>query len=199
MANSWQLKQKTMMTKKQYWYEALVGGTIVGVVSVAFSIVLQLLGGSNAEPTLLTKVINFLSVFVTITLLFGLTRRFAVQHTAEEGFSMGRAVGFVVSMMLFAGIISGVYSSVMANYFIKDEILASVDQVMVQLQDLYTADQFDNLYSMMQKAVINPLYLTISSVISNCFTGLLIGVLVGFLTRRRPDIFADTNNNANVE
>ena len=187
------------MTKKQYWYEALVGGTIVGVVSVAFSIVLQLLGGSNAEPTLLTKVINFLSVFVTITLLFGLTRRFAVQHTAEEGFSMGRAVGFVVSMMLFAGIISGVYSSVMANYFIKDEILASVDQVMVQLQDLYTADQFDNLYSMMQKAVINPLYLTISSVISNCFTGLLIGVLVGFLTRRRPDIFADTNNNANVE
>lgn len=199
MANSWQLKQKTMMTKKQYWYEALVGGTIVGVVSVAFSIVLQLLGGSTDEPTLLTKVVNFLSVFVTIVLLFGFTRRFAAQHTAEEGFSMGRAVGFVVSVMLFAGVISGVYSSVMANYFIKDEILASVDQVMVQLQDLYTADQFDNLYATMQKAVINPLYLTISSVISNCFTGLLIGVLVGFLTRRRPDIFADTNNNANVE
>lgn len=187
------------MTKKQYWYEALVGGTIVGVVSVAFSIVLQLLGGSTDEPTLLTKVINFLSVFVTIVLLFGFTRRFAAQHTAEEGFSMGRAVGFVVSVMLFAGVISGVYSSVMANYFIKDEILASVDHVMAQLQDLYTADQFDNLYSVMQKAVINPLYLTISSVISNCFTGLLIGVLVGFLTRRRPDIFADTNNNANVE
>ena len=188
-----------MMTKKQYWYEALVGGTIVGVVSVAFSIVLQLLGGDTAEPTLLTKVINFLSVFATITLLFGLTRRFAAQHTAEEGFSMGRAVGFVISVMLFAGIISGVYSSVMANYFIKDEILASVDQVMAQMQDLYTADQFDNLYTVMQKAVINPLYLTISSIISNCFTGLLIGVLVGFLTRRRPDIFADTNNNANVE
>ena len=111
---------------------------------------------------------------------------------------MGRAVGFVVSMMLFAGVISGVYSSVMANFFIKEEILASVDQVMAQMQDLYTADQFDNLYTMMQKAVINPLYLTISSIISNCFTGLLIGVLVGFLTRRRPDIFADTNNH-NIE
>ena len=91
------------------------------------------------------------------------------------------------------------WSSVYLVKQFKDEILASVDQVMVRLQDLYTADQFDNLYATMQKAVINPLYLTISSVISNCFTGLLIGVLVGFLTRRRPDIFADTNNNANVE
>ena len=98
------------MTKNQYWYEALVGGTIVGVVSVAFSIVLQLLGGGATEPTLLTKLLNFLSVFVTIVLLFGFARRFAAQHTAEEGFSMGRAVGFVVSMMLFAGVISGVYS-----------------------------------------------------------------------------------------
>ncbi len=175
-----------------------MGGTIVGVISVVFSIVLQLLGGNSqdaTEPSFLVKAINFLSVFVTIVLLFGLTRRFAAQHTEEEGFSVGRAVGFVVSVMLFAGIISGVYSSVMANYFIKEEILQSVDAVMAQMQDLYTADQFDTLYSTMQKAVVNPIYLTISSVISNCFTGVIVGLLVGLLTRRRPDIFADVRNN----
>ncbi|MBR1958105.1 MAG: DUF4199 domain-containing protein [Tidjanibacter sp.] len=186
------------MTKKQYWYEALMGGTIVGVVSVAFSIVLQLLGGNAqdaAEPSFLVKAINFVSVFVTIVLLFGYTRRFAAQHSLEEGFSVGRAVGFVVSMMLFAGVISGVYSAVMANFFIKEEILQSVDAVMAQMQDLYTADQFDSLYSTMQKAVVNPIYLTISSVISNCFTGVIVGLLVGLLTRRRPDIFADVRNN----
>lgn len=175
-----------------------MGGTIVGVVSVAFSIVLQLLGGNAqgaAEPSFLVKAINFVSVFVTIVLLFGYTRRFAAQHSLEEGFSVGRAVGFVVSMMLFAGVISGVYSAVMANFFIKEEILQSVDAVMAQMQDLYTADQFDSLYTTMQKAVVNPIYLTISSVISNCFTGVIVGLLVGLLTRRRPDIFADVRNN----
>lgn len=186
------------MTKKQYWYEALVGGTVVGLVSVAFSIVLQLLGGNAqdaAEPSFLVKAINFVSVFLTVVLLFGYTRRFAAQHSLEEGFSVGRAVGFVVSMMLFAGVISGIYSAVMANFFIKEEILQSVDAVMAQMQDLYSADQFDSLYSTMQKAVVNPIYLTISSVISNCFTGVIVGLLVGLLTRRRPDIFADVRNN----
>ncbi|MBR7128884.1 MAG: DUF4199 domain-containing protein [Tidjanibacter sp.] len=186
------------MTKKQYWYEALVGGTVVGLVSVAFSIVLQLLGGNSqdaAEPSFLVKAINFVSVFLTVVLLFGYTRRFAAQHSLEEGFSVGRAVGFVVSMMLFAGVISGIYSAVMANFFIKEEILQSVDAVMAQMQDLYSADQFDSLYSTMQKAVVNPIYLTISSVISNCFTGVIVGLLVGLLTRRRPDIFADVRNN----
>ena len=186
------------MTKKQYWYEALVGGTVVGLVSVAFSIVLQLLGGNSqdaAEPSFLVKAINFVSVFLTVVLLFGYTRRFAAQHSLDEGFSVGRAVGFVVSMMLFAGVISGIYSAVMANFFIKEEILQSVDAVMAQMQDLYSADQFDSLYSTMQKAVVNPIYLTISSVISNCFTGVIVGLLVGLLTRRRPDIFADVRNN----
>ena len=83
----------------------------------------------------------------------------------------------------------------MANFFIKEEILQSVDAVMAQMQDLYSADQFDSLYSTMQKAVVNPTYLTISSVISNCFTGVIVGLLVGLLTRRRPDIFADVRNN----
>ena len=173
-----------MMTKKQYWYEALVGGTIVGVVAVAFSILLKLMGGTTA-------------VFVNITLLFGLTRRFSAKHTPEEGFSFGRGLGFVVAMMIFAGVISGIYSSVMANYFIKEEVLHSVDEVMAQLQDVYPAEQFDSLYTAMQKAVINPVYLTLSSVISNCFTGALVGLFVGFLTRRRPDIFATPMNDDN--
>lgn len=186
-----------MMTKKQYWYEALVGGTIVGVVAVAFSILLKLMGGTTAEPSFGVKAVNFLSVFVNITLLFGLTRRFSAKHTPEEGFSFGRGLGFVVAMMIFAGVISGIYSSVMANYFIKEEVLHSVDEVMAQLQDVYPAEQFDSLYTAMQKAVINPVYLTLSSVISNCFTGALVGLFVGFLTRRRPDIFATPMNDDN--
>lgn len=187
------------MSRKQYWYEALVGGTIIGVVTVLFSVVLQLLGGgSESEPTFLSKAINFISVFVTILLVFTYTRKFAAMHTLEEGFSVGRAVGFVVSMMLFAGVISGVYSSVMANYFIKEELLLTVDKTMAQMQDLYSADQFDTLYATMKRAVLNPIYLTISSVISNCFTGVFMGLFVGLLTRRRPDIFADTTHTADT-
>lgn len=179
-----------MMDKKIFWNSALVGGTIIGLCAVAFSIVLHLLGGSSAESSFAVKAVNFFSVFVEIFLIFVFTRRFAAMHSPEQGFSLGRAVGFVVAMMLFSGFIGGIYSSVMANFFIKDELLMTVQQTMAQMQDLYTAEQFDSIYGIMQKAVVNPIYLTISSILGDCFTGLFTGLIVGFFSRRRPDIFA---------
>jgi ABC-type nitrate/sulfonate/bicarbonate transport system permease component len=136
---------------------------------------------------------------VTILLLFGYTRRFAAQHSASEGFSLSRAVGFVVAMMIFVGILSGVYSAIMANFFIKEELLRTVDEVMAQMQDVLPAESFDSSYKLMRASVTNPLFLTLSSVVSNCFLGVLVGICVGALVRRRPDIFADTNNGQPTE
>lgn len=176
--------------RKNFWIEALKGGTLIGLVMVAFSIVLQFTG----ESTTLASVLNVASTVVTILLAFGLTRKFATQHSAEEGFSFGRAVGFVVAMMLFVGVISGVYSAVMANFFIREEVLASVDLIMADMQDLLPAEEFNSTYQLMRASVINPFILTLSSVISNAFLGLLVGLCVGVLTRRQPDIFAGGNN-----
>lgn len=176
-------------SRQQFWIEALKGGTIIGLVSVAFSLVLQFSGESETW----VNILNIASTVVTILLMAGYLRRFALSHTRAEGFSYGRGVGFVVAMMIFVGILSGVYSAVMANFVIREEVLASVDQVMAQMQDMVPAESFESTYDMMRASVTNPLILTLSSVISNVFLGLLCGLILSTTTRRQADIFADDN------
>lgn len=175
---------------KNFWIEALKGGTIIGLVSVGFSILSQTMG---AESEGLLKVVNILSSFIVIMLAFGLTRKFAATHTLEQGFSFGRALGFVLAMMLFMGFIQGLYSAVMAKFFIGEELLMEVDKIMASSQDLLPADQFDQTYQMMRKAVTSPVIITLSAMFSNLFYGVLVGLCVALFTRRRPDIFADGN------
>jgi hypothetical protein len=176
---------------KNFWMEALKGGTIIGLVSVGFSILSNSMGEDSGA---MIKIVSFLSTFILIFLAFAFTRKFAAGHTLEQGFSFGRGVGFVVVMMLFVGILQGVYSSIMAKFFIGDELMKAVDEVMVQMQDKLPAEQFDQTYQMMRKSMTSPLLLTLSSVLSNVFYGLFVGVCVSLFTRRRPDIFADSNN-----
>lgn len=173
--------------KKNFWSEALKGGTIIGLVSVAFA----LLSHTFKEQTTLAQVVDIASTVIGILLAAGFLRKFAAGHTKQCGFSYGRGVGFVVAMMIFAGVLTGVYSAVMANFFIREELLQVVEQSMAQMQDMIPADSFEQTYSMMQKSVTSPLILTLSSVVSNAFYGLLCGLILSLITRRQPDIFAD--------
>lgn len=176
--------------------EALKGGTIIGLVSVAFSLVTQV----APEQSTWVKVLNFASTVVTILLAAGYLRHFARSRSRAEGFSYGRGVGFVVAMMLFVGVITGIYSAVMANFFIKEELLGAVEVVMAQVQDVVPAESFDTTYNVMRASVTNPLFITISSVVSNALLGLLYGLVLSVITRRQPDIFApEENNNENQE
>lgn len=176
--------------KRSFWIEALKGGTIMGLVSVGFSILSNTIG---ADGGALLKIVNFLSSFIVIMLAFGLTRKYSATHTLEEGFSFGRSLGFVMAMMLFMGFIQGLYSAVMAKYFIGDELIMELDSLMATMQDQLPGDQFDQTYQMMRKAITSPVLLTISAIFSNLFYGLLVGLCVAIFTRRRPDIFANSN------
>ena len=184
--------------KNIFWTEALKGGTVIGLVSVAFSLAMQ----ASGEVNTLTKILNVASTMVCIFVAFGYTRRLAMQGDPREGFSMGKAVGFVVAMMAISGVLTGIYSAIMANFFIHDELIKSVDEMMAQMQDTLPADSFEQGYNLVRNMVTNPIYLTISSVISNALLGLLCGVCVGFVTRRQPNIFApveEDNNNSQQE
>ncbi len=184
--------------KNIFWTEALKGGTIIGLVSVAFELVMQ----ASVEMTALTTILSVVSTMAIVFISFGYTRRLAVQSDPREGFSVGRAVGFVVAMMAIAGVLNGIYTAVMANFVMHDELMKVVDEMMVGLQDTIPADTFEQTYEMMRKTVTSPLILTLSSVISNALLGVLCGVCVGLVTRRHPDIFAPIegeNNNSQEE
>ncbi|MBO7300971.1 MAG: DUF4199 domain-containing protein [Tidjanibacter sp.] len=185
-----------MNGKKQiFWTEALKGGTVIGLLSVAFSIVMQ----ASGEMTTLTKILNVASTVVMVILAFGFTRRLAMQSDPREGFSMGRAVGFVVAMLAISGVLTGIYTAVMANFFIHDELMKTVDEMMAGMQDTIPADSFEQTYELMRKGLTSPLLLTLSSVFSNSLLGVLCGVCVGFVTRRQPNIFAPIEEENNMK
>ena len=137
------------MTRRDFWTEALKGGTLIGLVTVAFSLLTQTAG----ERATLVEILGYASTIITILLLAGYLRRFARMHSRAEGFSYGRGVGFVVAMMLFVGVLSGVYSAVMTNFFIKEEILASVDAAMAQYQDMIQPSDADHFVGYQQRPV----------------------------------------------
>lgn len=184
--------------KSIFWIEALKGGTVIGLVSVAFSLAMQ---GTEGVSVLMTA-LNVFSAVVMAVLAFAFTRRLAAKSSDLEGFSVGRAVGFVTAMMAIAGVLSGIYTSIMANFFIYDELMEVVEVSMAQIQDMIPAASFDRTYSLMRASVTNPLVLTLSSVIGNALLGVFGGLCVGLLTRRNPNIFApveEENNNSQQE
>ena len=62
-------KKKKNMNKTIFWMEALKAGTIVGLVSVAFSIAVQAISGPMPESSWI-KILNFVSVLVSLLLNF---------------------------------------------------------------------------------------------------------------------------------
>lgn len=175
--------------RKIFWRDALMSGTKVGLISVALTLLVGALGGSASQ------VISFIEQVVFYVLIFYFTRRHSWRYSPQEGFSFGRGFGFVLSMLLFVGAIQGIYSAVMANFFIGPELMASLDQTVLELQqqNLYTPEMIDAAYQTMKTITFNPFAATLLSIVSVEITGLLIGLLVGIFTRRPADMFANTD------
>lgn len=185
------------MEKKVFWYEALKAGTIIGMVSVAFTILGRLVG--EAEMTTWVKILNGVRFGLILTLIYGFTRKVSRMHSAEAGFSYARGIGFIMATMIFVGFIMGVYSSIMANFFIKEEALAAIDQTMAMMQDMLPAEMFDQQYEMMKKMVVNPFYLVFISVLGQCFIGIFIALLISVSTKREPNIFANSEEQTSID
>ena len=177
------------ITNKVFWNEALKGGTIIGLVSVAFSLMGWLIAKSGVG--FWGGFVSLASTLVFVALVYAFTKKISASSPAAYGFSYGRSVGFVIAMMLFAGVLKGLYMTVMNNVVDPEAITRSIDEVMVLMQDFIADEQFDAMYSLMPKMMRNPFYLIFASVINMVVGGLIVGLIVSAFTKRDPDLFAD--------
>lgn len=173
--------------RKIFWRDALMSGTKVGLISIALTLLVGAFGGG--------QVISFIEQVVFYVLIFYFTRKHSYRYSPQEGFSFGKGFGFVLAMLLFVGALQGIYSAVMANFLIGPELMASLDQTVLelQLQNLFTPDMIDEAYAMMKTITFNPLAATLVSIVGVELMGLLIGLLVGLFVRRPADVFAGNN------
>jgi hypothetical protein len=179
------------ITRKIFWREALKGGTIIGLVSIAFALLKYAL--TPVEAQFWIKLIVWVDFLVFIALIYAFTRKISRSADRAQGFSYNRCVGFVVAMMLFHGFLFGVYLAIFNNFIDPESVKTAIDAAAVGMQDILQGEQFDAYYSTMKWAMFNPLMLVFSHILSAVIGGLIVGLFVSAITKRNPDIFAVNN------
>ena len=176
------------MDRRLFWFEALKGGTLIGLMRSAFALLQQSL--QAADHTKAASLVGILSFVTLVILLYALCRKVASYAEPAQGFSYGKGMSFVFAMMLFTGVITGLYSAIVNNFFMTDVIYDQVNEAMVAYESMLPAEQVDTFYDTMVKSMLNPFTLIFSNTFANLLVGGFVGIFVCSLTIRRPDIFA---------
>ncbi len=166
------------MTKKQFWQGAsnwgfLGGVALFGVNLISWGLKLETTAGWAYE----------LLIFIVLCWLIVSTgRRNARLSSAAEGYPYARAFGFVLAMMLFAGVVFGVSRFLMYN-FIAPEYYTSIFETSL-------GDMPDQIRSMAFGMLRNPFFWIFQGVIELIFRGGFLGLILCTFVTKKPDIFA---------
>lgn len=179
------------MDRKLFWFEALKGGTMIGLVRSAFALLQQAL--IDGEKTKLASIVGIISFVALVLLVYAFCRKVASYANPAQGFSYGKGMSFVFAMMLFTGVITGLYSAIVNNFFMTDQIYDQINEMMVVYESMLPAEQVDTFYDTMVASMMNPFTLILSNTFANLLAGGFVGIFVCSLTIRRPDIFADAS------
>lgn len=169
----------------------------MGVVSVAFSLLSQYLSTTSASGY--NWIISVISLVVFIGLVYWFSQKVASLASARDGFSYSQALRFVLAMMLFTGIISGIYTWIMNSFVISDTVTSQFDMMMGQMQDMVDDNSFDTTYNMGHKLLFNPIYLIVISVLGTVLKGGIVGLITSNFVKREPDIFADDTSDGQYQ
>lgn len=177
------------MDRKLFWFEALKGGTMIGLVRSAFALLQQAL--IDGEKTKLASIVGIISFVALVLLVYAFCRKVASYTNPAQGFSYGKGMSFVFAMMLFTGVITGLYSAIVNNFFMTDQIYDQLNEMMVVYESMLPAEQVDTFYDSMVSSMMSPFVLVLTNTFANLLVGGFVGIFVCSLTIRRPDIFAD--------
>lgn len=164
---------------------------MIGLVRSAFALLQQSL--IDGEKTKLASIVGIISFVALVLLVYAFCRKVASYANPAQGFSYGKGMSFVFAMMLFTGIITGLYSAIVNNFFMTDQIYDQINEMMVVYESMLPAEQVDTFYDTMVASMMNPFTLILSNTFANLLVGGFVGIFVCSLTIRRPDIFADAS------
>lgn len=175
------------ITKKIFWNEALKGGVIIGLVWVVFNIISMLVTGRA-----LGIIINILEFLGISTLIYIFTKKVSKMADEQDGFPYPRCVAFVVSMMLFAGTIMGMYVTIKFNFINNETITESINAAIARVQNMNMyADINMDAYSRMMRAAFTSPFIHIPIQIISCIVmGIIPGLITSAFAKKDPDVFA---------
>lgn len=186
------------MNKTNFWNDAARYGAVIGGVQVLFQLahilVTQLIGIENvaAKGSLLLVVLNVAGIALFIFLLMKFTRRRAVACAdAETGYSYGRCLGFILAMMLFAGILVAAWEILSRNVLFVDynkRLLAEALKAVASMKSV-TAAYGGDVLQMTRQSFFSPLAILTTSVFGMVIQGGFFGLFVSMAAKQEPNIF----------
>lgn len=176
------------MKKTTFWREASRYGALLGGVEVLFALFKTLL----ANQTWLAMLLSLVSLWCTITLLYRFTKRRAMLYGAEEGYSYGDGVKFMLSLSLFSGVVLGAYEIFARNIlFVKLYRDALNLQLLALKQNPMLSQQMPlaEVKEMAEMIMFSPIWVVITSIFGLMLSYLFYSLFIAAFTRREANIF----------
>jgi hypothetical protein len=178
------------MTKKQFWQSASNWGLICGAALFLISILSWVIAGDTGKSARGMGWVSF--VVVLAILVFSGRRNAAI--SGPQGYPYGRAVGWILAMMIFTGIVAGIGEFLMSNFIARDyyDGLAAtqVEGILKMYEGTAMYDKMIDTTDMMTRMMFNPIILILGSVFGWVVKGGLLGLIVAAFVKKNPDQFA---------
>lgn len=149
---------------------------------------MNLLGWAFKLETVHNGWLYELLLFVVICPAIIYTGKRNASHAGPEGYSYGRAMGFVLAMMMFAGIVYGVGRFLIIN-FMGIEYYSTLNENVADTLAVFYRNSLlekDAIMGMLR----NPFHLIFEGVIGLVFRGGFLGLVLCAFVYKQPDIFA---------
>ncbi|MFI3321020.1 MAG: DUF4199 domain-containing protein [Rikenellaceae bacterium] len=163
--------------------EAATGGVVLGV-TLYLLVLVDYFSNLSINAGYIVSICN-------IFIICGLLYRFAVRYRnirgVEMGMSYGTVYGFILLVMMFAGMIYGVLYFLQTNVIDPTYYTDLQNQIIIN-NDTLSDEQKDKMLNAVQEAMSNPFIVIVSSVFSTILTGAFFGLIVSAFIKREPKL-----------
>jgi hypothetical protein len=101
-------------------------------------------------------------------------------------------------MGLFAGIVTGAYEIVAANYLFTEEYHYALSIEVQMMRDLYggmlTADSLNMVEDMLRAAMFSPIWVLLSQIFAQASNKAFFGLFVAMAAKRAPQVFDESGD-----
>ncbi len=178
------------MTKKQFWQSASNWGLICGVALFLTSLVSWACKFEAKEMSWPVEFMHF-AVICPLILYTGFRN---ARLCGAQGYSYGRAVGYLFAMLMFAGIVYGVGRFLTINFIAREYYDVIMEKGRAALDVYHGTPQYDMALKIFHW-MTNPIALIISGIIEMVVKGGVLGLVLAAFFKKNPDIFAAGGGN----
>ena len=171
------------MNKNTFWPDASKAGAIIGLVSIATTV----MGIVVPSIAFVMSLVNFVA---TIYLLFYFTRRRSLLYI-KEGFTYSQSMGFIAATAIFAGIILGAYQIIASNFLFTEHFEKTISELITTYASLGAMDSktLESLKETLHSYMFSPLPVLFSQIFSCLLSFCFYGLFISIGTKREADIF----------